>query len=109
MKHLTARPFQIPLKKRYGMAVTPFVTTLLLLMILTAPGHADPVKSPVVKGILIESIDADAQGVFGYLLEYYVPAPIDAVWRLKTDFDSDILEIKVASKYKRRYLAAMGN
>ena len=71
-------------------ANTLFITTLLIMMI-TMPVHAEPETKPMDKRISIEKVFPDANGGFGYVLEYYVPAPIEAVWRLKTDFDSEIL------------------
>ena len=72
------------------MANTLFLTTLLITMI-TIPVHAESGTKPMDKRISIERVFPAANGGYGYLLEYYVPAPIEAAWRFKTDFDSEIL------------------
>ena len=46
---------------------------------------------PLDKRITLKRVYPDAKDGFGYMLEYYIPAPIEAVWRFKTDFDSEIL------------------
>lgn len=72
-------------------ANTLFFAAIVTIMMLTLPVHAEPETKPMDKRISIEKVFPDANGGFGYVLEYYVPAPIEAVWRFKTDFTSEIL------------------
>ena len=80
-------PLDVPAKK----INTLFLATFVIVMMLTPTVDADPVTMPLDRRISIETVLPDANGGFGYKLEYYVPSPIEAVWRFKTDFDSDIL------------------
>jgi len=68
-----------------------FLATFVIVMMLTPTVDADPVTLPLDRRIAIEKVLPATGGGFGYKLEYYLPAPIEAVWRFKTDFDSDIL------------------
>lgn len=85
--HSICHPFEMPSSK----ANTLFFAALVTIMMLTLTAHAEPETMPMDKRISIEKVFPDANGGFGYILEYYVPAPIEAVWRFKTDFDSEIL------------------
>jgi len=80
-----------PLETPSSTANTLFFATLVMVMMLSLTVHAEPGTMPLDRRISIEKVFPDANGSFGYVLEYYVPAPIEAVWRFKTDFDSDIL------------------
>lgn len=80
-------PYEIP----SSTANTLFFATIVIIMMLTLTVNAEPEKMPMDKRISLEKTFPDANGGFGYVLEYYVPAPIEAVWRFKTDFDSEIL------------------
>ena len=88
-------------------ANTLFLATLLIMMI-TMPVHAEPETKPMDKRISIEKVFPDANGGFGYVLEYYVPAPIEAVWRFKTDFTSEIL-LTSAELVGHRLVRSVGN
>jgi hypothetical protein len=61
------------------------------MLILTRPGYAESDTLQMDKGISLEKVVPDENGGFGYVLQYNVLAPIEAFWRFKTDFDSDIL------------------
>jgi len=70
---------------------TLFLATLAIIMMLTVPAQADTETMPVDKRITIETVFPDADNGFGYVLEYYVAARIEAVWLFKTDFNSEVL------------------
>ena len=80
-----------PLGRGSSTANTLFMATLSIIVMITLPGHAGSGKNTVYKRISLEKVIPDGREGFGYVLEYYVPAPIETVWRFKTDFDSDIL------------------
>ena len=65
--------------------------TLAVMIAQAAPGLADPGSMSAVGRISLTRLEPDTDRGFGYRLEYYVLAPIEAFWRFKTDFDSDIL------------------
>ncbi len=70
------------------------VSVLALAVILTlmsTDGRADSNTAPKPGRVWLERISSDTDEGYGYRLEYIVPAPIDAFWLFKTDFDSDFL------------------
>ena len=80
-----------PLKSQiYNTFILLSVTTIFL-MLLSAVGHADTTHSSVHDKVLLERVSSEANGGYGYKLQYYVAAPIEAFWIFKTDFDSEIL------------------
>ena len=100
---------------RIGTANVLLLTITMVLM-LTLPARADLEKTPIDKRISLKKLLPESSGGFGYVLEYYLPAPIEAVWRFKTEFDSKILLTKMAkwgqklvSRYTHERLAALGN
>ena len=80
-----------PIKNRLNTANAYFFVALVFIIMPTIPGQAEPERSPVYDRISLESVIPDANGGFGYKLQYYIPASIEAAWRFKTDFDSEIL------------------
>jgi len=68
-----------------------FFATLVAVMMLRMIVHAEPPTMPIDKTISIERVLPDDGNGFGYVLEYYIAAPIEAVWQFKTKFDSEIL------------------
>ena len=91
MKTMNSFAIEHPSSVSSSRANTLFFSTLVVIMMLTLTAHAESGTLPVDKRITIERVFPDSDTGFGYVLEYYVPAPIEAVWRFKTDFDSKIL------------------
>ncbi len=91
MKSIGPIAIRHPMRIPFSKANILFLATLVIYLLLTVTVHAEPATVPVSKRISIGKVFPDANGGFGYILEYYVAAPIEAVWRFKTDFDSEIL------------------
>jgi hypothetical protein len=75
-------------KPHISIHVTSLLTLVAVLMLLSTNGNAE------TKGhdqILVQRIQSDTGGGYGYRLQYIVPAPIDTFWSFKTDFTSKIL------------------
>jgi len=74
-------------------AATLALAAVILLMVLVATGHADMTDASIHDHIFIEKISTgvNANGGYGYKLQYYVAAPIDVFWPFKINFDSEIL------------------
>ena len=71
--------------------INTFILTALFLLVSAIPGQAEQKGLPNDGKIILERLSADENRGYGYRLQYYVAAPIEAVWRFKTDFDSEIL------------------
>ena len=115
MVKLNYRIAHYPLGLHFGIANVLFLTAIMVMM-LTLPSHADLERMPLDQRIYVKRLLPETNGGFGYVLEYCVPAPIEAVWRFRTEFESEISltkmanwDQKLASRYKREYLAALGN
>jgi len=91
MKNNGSRAIRHPLGTKSSRANTLFFATLAVIMMLTLPARGEPETISVDKRITIERIYPDTKGGFGYLLQYYVAAPIEAVWNFKTGYNSEIL------------------
>jgi hypothetical protein len=91
MKSTDTLTIRHPLEIRSSTANTLLFATLVIIMMLTMTVHAEPVTVPLDKRISLKKVFPEANGSFGYVLEYYVPAPIEAVWHFKTDYNSKIL------------------
>jgi hypothetical protein len=91
MKSIGTVAIRYPFGIRSSTANTLFFATLVIIMMLTLTVHAETATMPMDKRISLERVFPGANGGFGYVLEYYVPAPIEAVWRFKTNFDSEVL------------------
>ena len=91
MNQLRSHHYDVhPTKQR----IQPFLTLLIILFtgifIITLTGYANSSFPSSLSDIEIKKIK-NGDGKFGYKLEYFVPAPIYAFWKFKTDFDSDVL------------------
>ena len=74
------------------MSAAIFLLTALAFWTVTIRnGHADSGKHSHLKQIHLSRVEPETGRGYGYVLQYYVPAPIEAFWRFKTDFNSDIL------------------
>ena len=91
MESIVPRAIQHPLEMKSSTANILFFATIAVIMMLTVPAQGEPNSVPVDQRITIERVLPDADGGFGYILEYYVAAPIKAVWHFKTDYNSEVL------------------
>lgn len=109
MKSIYAHAIRHPLQMPSSTAYPLFCATIVIIItMLTLTAHAEPETMPMDKHISIERVFPDDNGSFGYVLEYYVPAPIEAVWSFKTDFDSEIL-LTNAELVGHRLVKSIGN
>lgn len=91
MKTTNALTIRHPLEIPFSMTNTLFFATITIVMMLSATVKAEPEAAPADQRISIKSVVPEATGGYGYVLEYDVPAPIEVVWRFKTDFNSEML------------------
>ena len=130
MKNTGAHTIQQQLGVQSSAANTFFIATLVITMMLSMAAHAKPEPMTIDKRISIQRVLPDADDGFGYVLEFLVAAPIEAVWHFKTDFNlkgaslrgrylwyggmkSTLTKVakweqKPASESRRNYLAALG-
>ena len=71
--------------------ITLLVSTAALLFVASATGDAYAESLPTNEEISVARVSPDEKGGYGYRLQYYVAAPINALWRFKTDFENDFL------------------
>ena len=64
---------------------------LIFSTLLTSLAHAEADHLKYSSDVTLSRITSESSAGYGYKLEYYVSAPIEAFWRFKTDFSSDIL------------------
>ena len=67
------------------------LTLAVILTMMSTKSRADSVTAPDPGKVWVERIETDTGEGYGYRLEYIVPAPMNAFWLFKTDFDSDFL------------------
>lgn len=67
-----------------------FLLAALILLVLAIPGQAEPIDMNANQ-ITLERLKPDANKGYGYRLIYYLPGPLDAVWKFKTEFDSELM------------------
>ncbi len=65
--------------------------SLILLTLVTPLAHSEADHLKYSRDVTLSRITSELSAGYGYKLEYYVSAPIEAFWRFKTDFNSDIL------------------
>ena len=76
----------------YPSAVNAYI--LVVLVLLTMPAKSVQAGSEKIlfdERINLRRVVPEKEDGFGYVLQYYVSAPIEAFWRFKTDFNSEIL------------------
>ena len=75
----------------FNYAKAYIITLAVILTLMSTNGRADSDSAPKPGRVWVERIASDTGEGYGYRLEYIVPAPINAFWLFKTDFDSDFL------------------
>ncbi|MGD8286302.1 MAG: hypothetical protein PVG08_19450 [Desulfobacterales bacterium] len=90
-RHSSRHTISILLNSRTYSPSLSIIVAATILMLLSVAGHAGTRHSSVHDKIVLERVSSAASGGYGYKLQYYVAAPIEAFWIFKTDFDSDIL------------------
>jgi hypothetical protein len=85
-----------------------FMISAIFLMLMYSAVHADTATALRDEKISLERLHDHPNGGYGYKLQYYVAAPIDAFWLFKTDFSSALVA-ESGELIRHKHLKTDGN